>query len=173
MKLQVILIQLLESTILTNYPIDISDTAYRISITLDIAKHDDDDLDPPVLILQVSYPEKYPDVAPHLEISAPSNAPKYPHFNVQEDRARLLEALEPIIEENLGMAMISALVDSLKQSAELLIADRQAAVQAMKAFEAAKADEEENRKFHGTAVTKESFLKWRTRFQREMEEEER
>jgi hypothetical protein len=169
----IVLIRLFESTVLTNYAVDVSDTAYRISIALDVTNHDGDDLDPPVLILQVSYPEKYPDVAPHLEISALANAPKYPHLNVQEDRARLLEALEPIIEENLGMAMIFALVDSLKQSAELLIADRQAAVQAMKEFEAAKADEEENRKFHGTAVTKESFLKWRTRFQREMEEEER
>jgi RWD domain len=174
MKLQVIvLVRLFESTVLTNCAVDISDTAYRISIALDVINHDGGDLDPPVLILQISYPDKYPDVAPHVEISAPPNAPKYPHLNVQEDRAHLLETLEPIIEENLGMAMIFALVDSLKQGAELLIAGRQAAVQAMKEFEAAKAEEEENRKFHGTAVTKESFVEWRTRFQREMEEEER
>jgi len=69
--------------------------------------------------------------------------------------------------------MIFALVYSLKETAELLIADRQASIQAMKEFEAVKAEEEENRKFHGTAVTKESFLEWRTRFQNEMQEEER
>ena len=71
------------------------------------------------------------------------------------------------------MAMVFTLVSTLKDSAELLIAERQAAVQALKEVEAAKAEEEENRKFHGTAVTRESFLEWRDRFQAELAEEER
>ena len=121
--------------------------------------------------MTVTYPEDYPDVAPHLDLHAPPNAPKYKHLDVQDDRARLLSALEPIVEENLGMAMVFALVSSLKESAELLISKRQAAVQALKDVEAAKAEEEENRKFHGTAVTRESFLEWREGFRREMEEE--
>lgn len=103
----------------------------------------------------------------------PPNSPKYPHLDIQEDRARLLEALEPSIEENMGMAMVFTLVSTLKDSAELLISERQTAIDALKEVEAAKAEEEENRKFQGTAVTRESFLEWRERFQAELQEEER
>ncbi|OJD14798.1 hypothetical protein AJ78_04886 [Emergomyces pasteurianus Ep9510] len=153
---------------------DISDTAYRISITLDVTNSQgDDEEEPPVLILQVTYPPQYPDVAPHLELSAPPNAPKHPHFDIQEDRARLLESVQPTIEENMGMAMIFTIVDMLKEGAELLISERQAAVQALKEMESVRAEEEENRKFHGTAVTRESFLEWRDKFQKEIEELER
>lgn len=92
---------------------------------------------------------------------------------MQDDKARLLEALEPTIEENLGMAMVFTLVSTLKDSAELLISERQKAAQALRDVESAKAEEAENAKFHGTAVTRESFMEWRARFRREMEEEER
>ena len=70
------------------------------------------------------------------------------------------------------MAMVFTLVSTIKDSAELLISERQAAAQAIKDVVAAQAEEEENRKFHGTAVTRESFLEWRARFRKEMEEEE-
>ena len=70
------------------------------------------------------------------------------------------------------MAMVFTLVSTLKDSAELLISERQKAAQAVKDFEAAKAEEEENRKFHGTSVTRESFLEWRDKFRNEMEEVE-
>ena len=123
------------------------------------------------IFMTVTYPEDYPDVAPSLDLQAPPNAPKYKYLDIQDDRTRLLSTLEPIIEENLGMAMVFALVSTLKESAELLVSERQAAVQAMKDVEAAKVEEEENRKFHGSAVTRESFLEWRERFRKEMEDE--
>jgi hypothetical protein len=124
--------------------------------------------------LQVSYPEAYPDVAPDLEILAPPKAPKYPRFDIQEDRARLLEALQPSIEENtdMGEVMIFTLVNTLKESAETLISERVAASRAQREMEIVKADEEENRKFQGTLVTRETFLEWRERFRKEMEEAE-
>ncbi|KAF1989514.1 RWD-domain-containing protein [Aulographum hederae CBS 113979] len=154
---------------------DISETEYRISVALDIVNPnaDEDEDEPPTLLLQVRYPEAYPDVAPDLEILAPPNAPKYPHLDLQEDKPHLLSSLAPTIEENIGMAMVFTLVSTLKESAEALVAERQDAIQAEKEVEAAKAEEEENRKFHGTAVTRESFLEWRERFQKDMEEEKR
>lgn len=97
---------------------------------------------------------------------------RYSYLDIQEDKARLLSALDDIIEENMGMAMVFTLVSTLKDGAELLISERQAAAQAIKDVAAAQAEEEENRKFHGTAVTRESFLEWRARFRKEMEEEE-
>ncbi|KAN0069748.1 Ubiquitin-conjugating enzyme/RWD-like protein [Elaphomyces granulatus] len=151
---------------------DISDTAYRISIKLDVVDENGNDLEPPAIILQVSYPEEYPDVAPDLEISGPPNASKHPRFDMQEDRNILLEALQSSIAENLGMAMVFTIVSTLKECAETLISERAAAAQAEIEREIARADEEENRKFQGTLVTRESFLKWREMFQKEMDEEE-
>ncbi|MCJ1372157.1 hypothetical protein MMC20_003379 [Loxospora ochrophaea] len=151
---------------------DVSDTAYRISVTLDIPQEDGDESTPPTLILAVSYPPSYPDTSPDLGLSAPPDAPKHKYIDIQSDKSRLLSALEPTVEENLGMAMVFTLVSTLKESAELLISERQAAAQALKDVEAAKVEEEENRKFHGTAVTRESFLAWRERFRAEMEEAE-
>ncbi|KAI9871060.1 MAG: hypothetical protein M1830_003485 [Pleopsidium flavum] len=128
---------------------------------------------PAILLLQVNYPDAYPDKPPLLDLSNPPNAAKYPHLDIQEDKSRLLGALQPVIEENMGMAMVFTLVSTLKDSAELLISERQRAVQALKDVEAAKAEEEENKKFHGTAVTRESFLAWRAKFRQESEEDER
>lgn len=71
------------------------------------------------------------------------------------------------------MAMIFTLVTVLKDSAELLISERQNAKQALADMEAAKVEEEENRKFQGEAVTRESFLRWREEFRSEMEEKKR
>lgn len=122
------------------------------------------------IVLRVQYPEDYPDVAPNLDISNSPNHPKHKHLDVHEDKARLLESLLPTIEENMGMAMIFTLVSTLKDSAELLISERQQSAQAIRDVEAAKAEEEENKKFHGTAVTRETFLKWRAEYNSEMEE---
>ena len=65
--------------------------------------------------------------------------------------------------------MIFTLISTLKENTEDLIAERQKAVQAEEDKERAKAEEAENAKFHGTAVTRESFLAWRESFLKEME----
>jgi hypothetical protein len=155
------------------FSLDISDTAYRIAIALDVTSHDDEPIEQPTIYLNVSYPETYPDVAPNLDISAAPNASPHPLINISEDKGRLLDSLTATIDESLGMAMVFTLVSTLKESAETLIAERQRQAQNVKDIEAAKAEEEENRKFHGTAVTRESFLKWRAKFREEMEERER
>lgn len=70
----------------------------------------------------------------------------------------------------MGMAMVFTLVTTLKDAAEILIQDRQQAAEDVRAIEKRKEEEVENRKFHGTAVTRDSFLEWRTKFKKEMEE---
>ncbi|EKG19561.1 hypothetical protein MPH_03425 [Macrophomina phaseolina MS6] len=151
---------------------DISDTEYRVSIALDVENEPGDDSPQPIILLGVSYPEDYPDEAPRLDISAPPNAPKHKYLDVAEDKSRLLEALTPTIEENLGMAMVFTLVSTLKDSAELLITERMQAAEAQREMEIREAEEKENEKFHGTQVTRETFLEWRARFIKEMEEAE-
>ncbi|KAF2401316.1 RWD-domain-containing protein [Trichodelitschia bisporula] len=149
----------------------ISDTEFRISTLLDVDPVKEGE-EPPTIILSVQYPPDYPDEAPNLDITAPPNAPKYAHLDINEDKTTLLSALESTVEENLGMAMVFTLVSTLKDAAELLIAERKKATQALLEIAAAKAEEEENRKFAGQAVTRESFLAWRENFRAEMEEAE-
>jgi hypothetical protein len=149
---------------------DISETEYRVAIQLEVTENDEESTEePPTLILSVSYP----DVAPRLDLSAPPNAPKHKHLDIQEDKTRLLDGLTATIEENLGMAMVFTLVTTLKDEAELLIAERQQAVQAEKDMQAAEAEAEENRKFEGTKVTIETYLEWSRRFKEEMAEEKK
>lgn len=69
--------------------------------------------------------------------------------------------------------MIFTLVTVLKDSAELLITERQNAKQALLDIVKAKLEEEENKKFQGEAVTRESFLAWRDRFIKETEDGEK
>ncbi|KAF2154606.1 RWD-domain-containing protein [Myriangium duriaei CBS 260.36] len=149
---------------------DISETEYRISIQLDIPGFDEE-AEQPVILLQVQYPEAYPDEAPRLDIQNPPNAAKHPHLDVQDDKTQLLESLTSTIEENLGMAMVFTLVTTLKENAEQLIAKRLDAIQAEQDAAKAQAEAEENRKFEGTKVTRDTFLAWRDRFKKEMEEE--
>lgn len=69
------------------------------------------------------------------------------------------------------MAMIFTLYSTLKEAAEQLIQDRRDAEAKIVEEVARAAEREENKKFHGTAVTPETFLKWREGFLREMEEQ--
>ena len=150
---------------------DISDTEYRVTISLEVKQESEEELEAPVIILNVRYPEAYPDVAPDLDVTQPPNAAKYEYLDIQEDKARLLDALQPTIEENMGIAMVFTLVSTLKDAAELLVAERQQAVQALKDIESQKAEAEENRKFEGEKVTRESFLAWHEKFKEAMAEE--
>ena len=148
---------------------DISETEYRISMQLDIPTREDDD-EPPTILLNVRYGEAYPDEAPMLDITTPPNAPKHEHLDIHEDKAQLLQALQPTIEENMGMAMVFTLYSTLKDEAESLMISRQNAVHEAHEQELRKAEEEENRKFEGEKVTPESFKKWQAEFKQEMAE---
>lgn len=122
------------------------------------------------MLLTVRYPDAYPDEAPLLDLSAPPNTPPHPLFSVTADKEQLLRGLEGTVEENLGMAMVFTLVSAVKEAAEQLAIERRE--QAIREREEAllAAEREENKKFHGTPVTPESFRKWREAFLREMEE---
>jgi hypothetical protein len=150
--------------------IDISETEYRISIELEVAEDDAEDAEPPTVLLQVKYPEEYPDQAPILELLAPPNAPTHPLFNVASDKDGLLDSLTETIEDNMGMAMIFTLVSTLKDNAEQLIASRQQEAENEREQKMLAAEREENKKFHGTPVTPETFTAWRAGFRKEMEE---
>jgi hypothetical protein len=122
------------------------------------------------MFLHIRYPDDYPDEPPILDIFPAPNASTHPYFDVASDKEQLLSSLKDTVEENMGMAMIYTLVLALKDSAELLIAERQAAAREEHEQRILAAEREENKKFHGTPVTPETFAKWRLEFRREMEE---
>ncbi|KAH8784030.1 ubiquitin-conjugating enzyme/RWD-like protein [Hyaloscypha finlandica] len=148
---------------------DISETEYRISVLLDIVNDDGDESEPPTILLQVKYPEAYPEEPPLLDLLPIPNAPVHSLFSVASDRESLLDGLKDTVEENMGMAMIFTLYSTLKENAEQLIAERQAAVRHEHEQKLLAAEREENKKFHGTPVTPETFKSWREGFRKEME----
>lgn len=107
---------------------------------------------------------------PHLEIHATPNAPIHPNFNISEDREQLLSGITETIQENLGMAMIFTLYSALKDAAEQLVQDRKDVTMRAQEEAARAAEREENKKFQGTPVTPQTFMKWREDFLKEMEE---
>ncbi|KAI8251640.1 RWD domain-containing protein [Colletotrichum sp. SAR11_239] len=145
---------------------DVSETEYRISIVLDVLG----DEEPPTMLLQVRYPEAYPDEAPMLDLQSTPNAAPHEWFNVSQDKERLLQGLEETIQENIGMAMVFTLVTTLKEAAENLVEERKQAKDKEHEEAVLAAEREENKKFQGTPVTPETFLKWRADFIKEMEE---
>lgn len=108
-----------------------------------------------------------------MDITSPPNAYKHPELDISEDKAELLQALAPTIEDSLGMAMVFTLVTTLKESAENMINERLQKAEAIRDQALRKKEEEENRRFHGSLVTKERFLEWRENFKKEMQEKER
>jgi hypothetical protein len=81
----------------------------------------------------------------------------------------LLDGLKETIEENMGMAMIYSLISTLKENAEKLVAERQEEARHEHEQKLLAAEREENKKFHGTPVTPETFKTWREGFRKEME----
>ena len=72
----------------------------------------------------------------------------------------------------MGMPMVFTLVSTVKETAEAIIGERQevekqAHIKRVMAIEA-----EENKKFHGTPVTRETFMRWRDAFRKEMQDKE-
>lgn len=70
----------------------------------------------------------------------------------------------------MGMPMIFTLYSTLKENAEQLVAERQAAARAEHEKKLLALEAEENKKFHGTPVNPETFKTWRKDFRKEMEE---
>lgn len=84
----------------------------------------------------------------------------------------MLSSLPPLIAGSLGSAMIFTLISHIKESAEQLVLDSIAAEQEVVDAEKRKAEEEEDKKFSGRRVTRESFGEWRLVFRKEITERE-
>lgn len=164
----------------------ISPTHYTILIALDAPsdrKH--------LALLDVRYPPNYPDEVPTLDIlthieeepveedlDSEDESEKFVNLSEQidfekDDIAVLLTKLKEEAEMNIGMPSIFALAALLKDEAELLFQAKLDEAQAHYDKQLLAREAEEQKKFHGTKVTKESFAEWRNNFRKEMQVEKK
>lgn len=164
---------------------EISPTHFTIRISLDTEtdrKH--------AMVLDVRYPEQYPEVAPLLDVQAIVEAVSEDEDLDSDDDEKFVSLAETIdfekpdiqqlvtklneeAEMNVGIPSVFAVAALLKDEAELLL--HQKINNAQKKYDEAllAREAEEQKKFHGTAVTKESFSKWRHDFRAEMKIDEK
>lgn len=110
--------------------------------------------------LVFTYTEKYPDSAPVVEIEDDEN------FSGNCE-SQLLEHIGTVIAENMGIEMVFPIVSSAQEWLNVKWDKHQEEEEEQK--EAAKREEElkEQKKFEGTRVTVETFLKWKTDYELE------
>lgn len=175
----------------------LSPTHFTVTVSLDTnsdRKH--------YLLLDVKYPETYPEVVPDLDIEVADgllhtggdddyddedyddddyddgeddedDENKVIHISEtidfeRADLATLLGKLREEAELNLGMPSVFALVSQLKEEAEQHFQNKVDAEQRRYDRALLEQEKEEQKKFNGTKVTKESFGEWRAKFREEM-----
>lgn len=142
-------------------------------------------------LLEVRYPPNYPEEVPQLDVLTLveedddseleldlDGEEKFVSLSEQiefdkQDISTLVSKLNEEAELNLGMPSIFALAALLKDEAELLFQSKLDAAQAKYDRELLAREAEEQKKFHGTKVTKELYAEWRQQFRSEMEIEKK
>lgn len=139
----------------------ISDSPHEFEISIKYSDIEGNHTEkPPSIVLGCKFPEKYPDEEPILSIEKWKNLP-------DSEIDRLKEHLDDLATKNLGTVMIYTLIaaaqewlndyeDNNKKEASLEL-------EKIKQIEA----DLERKKFEGTQVTKETFIKWKTNFDAE------
>lgn len=110
--------------------------------------------------LVFTYTEKYPDEAPVVEIEDDEN------FS-ENCEAQLLAHIATVIEENNGIEMVFPIVSSAQEWLNVKWDKHQEEEEEEKEKAKQALDKEEQKKFEGTRVTVETFLKWKTDFDTE------
>lgn len=108
--------------------------------------------------LVFTYTATYPDEAPLVEIEDAENF---------EDtfESQLLEHLRQTIEENIGMEMIFSLVSSAQEWLNVQWDEHKKNQEDERVRKVYEAEEAERKKFEGTRVTVETFMKWKLDFE--------
>jgi len=111
--------------------------------------------------LHFSYVADYPDAAPHIDVED--------YVNIDEDVCDSLKrVLKEEAENNVGMVMIFTLVSAAQEWLNVKL--EESVKQKQEASERLQREQEaaEIKRFDGTVVTVESFLKWKAQFDAEM-----
>lgn len=108
-----------------------------------------------------TYTPTYPDEAPVVEIEEP--------VNFEEGyETKLLDHLQASIEENIGMEMIFTLVSTAQEWLNERWDDFKKTQEDERERKIMEAEEAERKRFEGTRVTVETFMKWKMEFEESM-----
>lgn len=110
-----------------------------------------------------TFPKTYPDVGPEIEILS--------SINLEDaDELEILDDLNDMVPENLGLAMVFSLVSKAQEWINSL-KDRKLLERKEEAERKKREQEElEHKKFEGTRVTVESFISWKLKFDTELQQ---
>jgi len=137
----------------------ISDTEIRIEVEPEEIQEGQDSVK---LILNVKYTSEYPDTLPELTAELLEGQIE------EEELVDLLNGLNILGEENVGMAMTFTLVSHLREQLAELARSRAENERRLAAEKERLELEAEEAKTRGTPVTRESFLAWKFKFDKEM-----
>ncbi|CAG9767992.1 unnamed protein product [Ceutorhynchus assimilis] len=134
---------------------------YKFSVPIKTDDYDDDTDAGLCCDLVITYTPKYPEEAPIIEIENAENfEEKY--------EAMLLEHLAEQVKENLGMVMVFTLVSAAQEWLHTKYENAKTAKEEREAKALKELEEAERKRFEGTRVTIETFLKWRQEFEAEL-----
>lgn len=129
--------------------------------TVSLKTEDYEDTEGAFCLIGFTYVPKYPDEAPVIEMVDSSNLDD----NVVEE---LLDYLNNLAEENLGMVMVFTLISSAQEWLGSKVDELKKKRLEEIERNAKEKEEAERKKFEGTRVTVESFLSWKAAFDAEM-----
>jgi len=120
----------------------------------------------PQLIMTIKYPDTYPDVPPKITLS---NVPLEQEFAFlhSHERKELLQQLQQVSEENLGMVHVFSLISHARDYLEYVCSKRVEEAEGARNERIRIADEIDRKRTEGTKVTPQSFAAWKKRFDTE------
>ncbi|UJR14973.1 hypothetical protein I4U23_001952 [Adineta vaga] len=157
--------QLQEIEALTSiYPDEITvlseDPYPKFTLTIKPTTDDEDELKP-FLQLQVNFHANYPEQAPEITILDSANV---------DDQSIFESEIQKICEENLGMPVIFTLASHLSEQLSIQSENRQTREREDRERKQHEEEEAEHKRFVGTCVSVETFIKWKVKFDAEQAE---
>lgn len=154
-------IEALESIYYGDFNIISTEPYYKFSIPIKTEEYVPDTDNGLSCDLVITYTSKYPEEAPIIEIE---NAE-----NFEDDyESSLLQYLDEQVTENLGMVMVFTLVSSAQEWLNVKWEDINKLREERAAQKLREEEEAERKRFEGTRVTVETFMKWKKLFEDEM-----
>lgn len=130
---------------------------FRLPIATEGFDADSDEPSGLKCFLVFKYTEKYPDAAPIVEVEDPEN------FS-SNCESQLLAHIDTVVEENMGIEMVFPIVSSAQEWLNVKWDKHQEEEEEQRELKLREEELKEQKKFEGTRVTVETFLKWRNDF---------
>ncbi|KAL3280346.1 hypothetical protein HHI36_017835 [Cryptolaemus montrouzieri] len=154
-------IEALESIYYGDMQILESEPRYKFTIPIKSEGYEEDTDNGMACDLTFTYTEKYPDEGPLIEIENCVNF-------LDDNESELTAFLETQVQDNLGMVMVFTLASSAQEWLSVKWENVRKEREERIAKKLHEEEEAERKRFEGTKVTVESFMKWKIAFEDEI-----